>query len=597
MMKPLFSRIAVSLFLGLTALVAQAQTITFIHFNDLHAHLTPHLDVIRDEQGNVHYEERGGLARLDTLIKQIRAENPDSVLMNVGDTTHGGVEALFTNGNAVIDPVNALGIDVGVPGNWDYAYGPDVFRLRYVENLGPMEKRMLGIRGAGDIQRFNFPNLAANVTFTFPFYKAGKTILPPTLSKTIGGVKVGFIGLTSDIVPLMHKMLAVGMDFKQGELAHREIVQKYAHQLRNEGAQIVVVMSELGLQKDKQLADGLEPGLVNVVFSAHTHETVFKPIVTRSGTRVVEAGNDGWLGRMDISVDNGNVTGYHWKLLPVDDKIKPDPAMQALVDKARAPFLKEDPNMVLKEPGIHLELHQSIATVIGHVAHTLERRNSLESSFNDAWADALRRGENTDLAMTPGFRFDAVVPGYEDAHAAKGDITIEDAFRYFPVPYTLGQAKVNGKRLESILEDALSSVYSPDAFAQHGGWVDGISGLHVDLDLSAPDGKRVKSIRLADGAPLQKDHLYTVAGCLRPMDDPDVMCSKSGFVDVKPFMNPQTGEPWQVVDYFEYVVKNGWLGDGRRHDMNDVSKRPQWPQAPYVQPLAAGVKTAPPEGK
>ena len=83
--------------------------------------------------------ERGGLARLATLIKKIRSENPNSVLMNIGDTYHGGVEGLFTNGNAIVDPVNALGIDVGVPGNWDYAYGPGVFRLRYATGLTALQ--------------------------------------------------------------------------------------------------------------------------------------------------------------------------------------------------------------------------------------------------------------------------------------------------------------------------------------------------------------------------------------------------------------------------------------------------------------------------
>lgn len=586
-MKALLAALALT-GLSLAAAPAHSQTVTFIHFNDLHAHLTPHMDAVADGRGGVRYETRGGIARLATLVKQIRKDNPDSVLMNIGDTTHGGVEALFTNGNAVVDSVNALGVDVGVPGNWDFAYGPDVTRLRYVENLRPMEKRMLGMRGSSDIKRFNFPNLAANVTFRMPFYKSGQTLLPATLTKTVGGIKVGFIGLTSDIVPEMHKMLAFGLDFAQGEAAHRDIVQTHARQLRKDGAQLVVVMSELGLQKDKQLADGLESGLVDVVFSAHTHETVFEPIISKSGARVVEAGNDGWLGRMDVDVKANEKPVFRWKLLPINERVAEDAAVARLVAAARAPFLKADPDLKLPQSEVELELHQSIDTVIGQVKQPLDRRNSLESSFNNAWTDTLRQGMGTELALSPGFRFDAIIPGYEDGHAARGAITVEDAFRFFPVPYTLAQGKVSGERIRAILEDALTAVYSEDAFHQHGGWVDGVSGLNVALDLGKADGARISSVSLTDGRKLTAGDTYTIAGCQRPMDSADILCSKNGFIDVKPFVNPKTDSPWQAVDYFMYATKNGWLGDGKRRNLTDSSNQSQWPKAPYVQPLAGG---------
>ena len=100
--------------------------IRLIHYNDLHAHLVPHTTLVADcgIPGHSKVAVQGGIARLATVIQRLRAENPSSLLMNIGDTYHGGVEALYTQGEAVAAPVNALGIDVGVPGNWDYAYGP-----------------------------------------------------------------------------------------------------------------------------------------------------------------------------------------------------------------------------------------------------------------------------------------------------------------------------------------------------------------------------------------------------------------------------------------------------------------------------------------
>jgi 2',3'-cyclic-nucleotide 2'-phosphodiesterase (5'-nucleotidase family) len=71
---------AVFAFTSLATALAQAGTVTFLHYNDLHAHLTAHADLVSDTAGQpgaaAHLAERGGLARLATLIKQQRAAYP-----------------------------------------------------------------------------------------------------------------------------------------------------------------------------------------------------------------------------------------------------------------------------------------------------------------------------------------------------------------------------------------------------------------------------------------------------------------------------------------------------------------------------------------
>ena len=316
-------------------------TVTLIHFNDLHAHLSPHLDrvAVPATSGVVattSLQERGGLARAATLIKQIRADNPNSVLMNIGDTYHGGVEAMFTLGNAVADPMNALGVDIGVPGNWDYAYGPNVTRLRYA-NLTTQETAQLESALSAStsgliskIKRPSFPNLAANVTYTQPASKAGQPFLPPTWTTVRGGIKIGFIGISSDIVPRMSSVLATGLSFLQGEAAYKALIEQQAKNLRDGGSQLVFVMSELGIHRDKQLADHISSGSVDVFFSAHTHEATFTPLVSSSGALVVEAGNDGYVGRMDATVGKAG-TGvkptFVWKLMTLDKSIAEDTVM------------------------------------------------------------------------------------------------------------------------------------------------------------------------------------------------------------------------------------------------------------------------------
>lgn len=593
-MTRFISTLALSLGLLLST-QSGAVTLTFIENNDLHAHLVPVLDKVV-KNGQVVYESRGGLARVATLVKQIRAQNPNSVLMNVGDTYHGGVEALYTLGNAVSDPLNALGIDVGVPGNWDFTYGPNVLRLRYMTTLTAAQRAALQRTVSLTVKQPNFPNIAANMQSTAGA-NAGGLLLPGTFTKTVAGIKVGFIGLTSDIVAQMDATLAVGLSFTQGETAYRDLVNSQAQMLRSQGAQLVMVMSELGLQKDYRLADVIDAGAVDVFFSAHTHDTIFTPLQSKSGALVVEGGHSGWLGRMDVDVVTGQKPVFNWTLLSVDSSIPDDPAMKALVDTARAPFLVANPNMTVPMKGMTLKLTQSIATVLGHVTVPLDREEALESTFNDAWADTLRRQAGTDIALTPGFRMDSPIPAagmtYEDNYVADGALTIEDVYRYFPVPYTIGTGTVEAANIKSIIENNLTAVYSLDSFSQGGGWSEGWSGLNVNVDLSKPDGQRLQSIAFASGAPIADTDILTAAGSLRPNDVADgtgtVLNSHSGFSNVAALINPATGNPWYPQEMLSAALTQGMFEDTPRQGITDLAATPTWPQQAFVQPLAVRI--------
>ena len=590
---------AAFVFTMLATALAHAGTVTFLHFNDLHAHLTPHADRVADAAGQpgatTHLAERGGLARLATLVKQQRAAYPASVLMNVGDTYHGGVEALFSNGNAIVDPLDALGIDIGVPGNWDFAYSPAVTRLRYGPATTALEKRVLELAAGMSIKQPAFPSLGGNVTLTTGS-NSGQPLMPATKMLTVDGVQVGFIGITSDIVPEMHSVLAAGMSFLAGEAAYRDYVNTHAAALRASGAQLVVVMSELGIHKDARLADVINAGSVDVFFSAHTHEAIFEPIKGNSGARVVEAGNDGWLGRMRVTVEAGQAPSFDWAMLPVTPDLAEDPTVKALVDAARAPYLADadqdgllDAPFTLPNPAIALTLTQPIDHVVGHVDSPLDRRNALESSFNAAWSEALRGYAGTDLALTPGFRFDAVIaPGeyYEDAHVASGALTVEDVYRYFPSPYSVASGHVSGAHIKEVAESNLTGVFSRNAFDQHGGWSDGWAGVKLDVDLAAEDGARVQSVTRPDGSAIAPDALLSIAGCQRPMDATDVLCSYSGFIDVAPLLNPATGQGWVVQDLFAELLAQGQVAAPAGASLADLSATPLWPQQVAVQPLA-----------
>lgn len=576
-------------------------TITFIHNNDLHAHLVPHKDMFRvgdtcsnDPAATTKIGERGGIARLKTLINQIRASNPNSILMNIGDTYHGGVEAAYTQGNAIVDPVNALGIDVGVPGNWDFAYGPGVWRKRYTPT-GPFPQALNIFLPSFPIQAVTYPNLAANLTYKKlgpldPSPDNGQ-VLPATTIITKNGIKIGFIGITSDIVPKMYTPLTIGFNFVEGETNYKSIIETNAAALRSSGCKMVVVMSELGIHKDYRLAQIIATGSVDIFFSAHTHEVTYKPLNSTSGAIVVEAGNDGYLGKMDVTFDaGGNVTGKQWQLLTITPALAEDAAMAALVTIARAPFLTTNPNLADPMGTSSQTLTQPITTVVGQSNGTLTRMNALESSFNNAFTNIAKNTAGTQLAISPGFRFDSPIaaPGYlfEDNTIADGSITLEDVYRFFPVFYTMATAKVRGDTLKTIVEKLLTQVFSQTTFNQEGGWVDGFAGLDATINLNNADGSKVIQMKRA-GTPtiLNAADTLTVVGCVRPNENADVLCSHTGFFEKQDLINPATGQAYTALQILTQYLSSNTIPVTTISHFTDQSTVKQWPQNPFIQPL------------
>jgi len=584
------------------------QTITLIHLNDLHANLVPHLDLVRVPPADGHSARmrvamRGGIARIATLVHRIRSENPASLLLNVGDTYHGGVEALYTRGNAIVPAVNALGVDVGVPGNWDFAYGALTTRMRYQAEPSWVVRFLDWLLFGGHVERPNFPNLAANLTQTMPPFAAGEPLLPGTLVLETGGVRVGIIGLTSDIVTRMARPFAWGFEFLEGEEHYRTLLDDSTVRLREAGAQSVIVLSELGLHRDRRLAEIVQPG-IDVFFSAHTHEVTLRPLESSSGALVVESGNDGYLGRMDLTFRGGKRIANRWRLLDVDASIPEDPAVAALVQEARAPFLSDTVEMDYPAPWIEMPLRRRIDTVVGRVDAPLHRRNVLQNPFNDLLAEVIRRAAGTQVSMTPGFRFDTLVLPEEkslrsaaaDGPLPRGEITLEEIYRYLPIAPSLAVGEIRGEDLRGILEVELTRVFSPDVFEHSGGWLGGFGGLDIEVDLSKGDGNRVRRVRLVGAAaPIGDDEMLSVASCVRPFDDDGVMCSNPAFRRIAEFQNPATGRAWTPV---ELLVNAFESGDAQRaaaapkSRITDHGHITQWPQAPFIQPLNLGSMTA-----
>lgn len=583
---------------------AQTTTITLLHYNDLHAHLMPSKHLIRvgdpcnvDANADTIIGIRGGVARIKYLMDSLKTQNPNSVLMNIGDTYHGGVEAAYTSGNAIVDPMNAMGVDVGVPGNWDFAYGPGVWRKRYTPT-GPFPILLNAMLPSYTIKAVTYPCIAANLTYK----KLGPLdpsvdnapVLPPSMTIIKGGVKIGFIGLTSDIVPKMYDQLTTGFNFFTGESTYVNIINTQATNLRNAGCTIVVVMSELGIHKDYDLAQIINANSVDVFFSAHTHEVTYNPLQSASGAWVVEAGDDGYLGKMDFIVTGTTITSKTWNLLSITPNIPENSAMAALVATERAPFLIENPNLADPMGTSSQTLNEPITDTLGFTNGLLTRKNALESSFNNAFTDIMRNHAGTQIAISPGFRFDSpVAPNgfhYEDNSIADGSITLEDVYRFFPVFYTLATAQVKGDTLKSIYEKLLTSVYSQTVFNEEGGWMDDFSGVDATINLNNADGARVLYMYYTGTTnPIYANDTLTAIGCVRPIENADVLCSHTGFFNKADYINTGNAQPYTTIQLFTAFLQSNNVPVGTGNHITDISGNAAYPQLPWVQPLPSSV--------
>lgn len=565
--------------LSFTAHATDDAEIVFLHLNDLHAKLAPHDDIVRtvDEEGNAgsKIESRGGLARIATAVFEQRRLNSNTVLMNIGDTFHGSAEALYSRGNALIEPLNALKIDVGVPGNWDFAYGPVVTRLRYSDDDDWFHNTVNSVFFDGGVLKPNYPSLAANVSKSFLFEDS--LLMPATLMKKVGTTNIGFIGLTSNIVEHMSPFLARTFDFVKSEQKYIDLINTLGKQLQADGADLVVVMSELGLHQDYQLANNIEPG-IDVFFSAHTHELTRVPLRSKSGALVVEAGNDAYLGKMTVKLSSEGSRTFDWNIIDIDSNIPEDPMVKRLVKKARAPFLADDVNFDHFIPNHDQPLIDPIDTVIARSPMLMHRRNSLSNPINAFLADRIREYYKADVAMTPGYRFDTVVP--------KGaDITLEDLYRINPAPTDLARGEIRADDLRSILEVELERVYSSDAFAHKGGWMLGLSGLQLTVDLNKPAGERVIEMRDQDDQHIfAGNEMLSVVACQLPFEDSTTLCRHGGFLNIEKLPGAD-GKTWTALELLRYALSNDTFEASDIDRIKDLSKTPMWPQSDLLQPI------------
>jgi len=276
-------------------------------------------------------------------------------------------------------------------------------------------------------------------------------------------------------------------------------MQKMVNQAREEGAQVVVVLSHNGMDVDLKMASRVTG--IDAIMGGHTHDAVPAPVVVDNAagkTLVTNAGsNTQFLGVLDLDVKDGKVRDYRYKLLPVfSNLLAADPDMSAYIDKVRSPY------------------RDKLGEKLAITDEVLYRRGNFNGTFDQLICDALIDVKGAQIAFSPGFRWGtSVLPGEP--------ITLEDVMTQTAITYPITTlSNMSGTRIKEILEDVADNLFNKDPYYQQGGDMVRVGGLKYTIDPGADIGSRISDMEL-DGKPLDPDKEYAVAGWASVQEQPD----------------------------------------------------------------------------
>lgn len=411
------------------------------------------------------FGKMGGISHMKTVLDHIRKERgaENVLLLDSGDTwTNTGI-AVKTNGEAIVDAQNYLGVDVMV-GHWEFTYGKErVFEL---------------------IEMLKGEFISQNVIDNDPFSEAfEELIFPPYTIKEIGGAKIGIIGqsfpFTSTANP---KRFTEGWSFA---LRH-ETLQEYVNELRKEKkVDAVVVLSHDGFSVDQELAKKVNG--VDFILSGHTHDPSPEPIVINNTVIIISGSHGKYVGRLDIDIKDHKVAGYNFKLIPIASNLIPaDKTGEDLIEKWYKPY--------------NTELDEVLGTTKG----TLYKRDTFYSTFDALIGQAIQDRMKSDIVFTPGYRWGTTV-------VAGDEIIMDNVYEMtgitYPEVYTFD---LKGDVIAKLMEDIADNVFNANPLLQQGGDMSRLTGASYSIKISAPSGKRVSDFMIG-GKPLDPKKTYRVS--------------------------------------------------------------------------------------
>ena len=417
----------------------------------------------------------GGYAYLKTLIDTLKSQvNNKCLLLDGGDTWQGSGLSLLENGKDMVKASNLLGVDV-MTGHWEFTFGEKIF----LENLIDFD---------GDF-------VAQNISLTEEALFEGLEAIDddnhfqkPYIIKTVNGSRVAIIGQAFPYTPIANpQRLIPNLTFGIRDSKLQELVNYIKDE---EKPSLIVMLSHNGVDVDKKMASKVSG--IDVILGGHTHDVLPKPVIVQNNTTSTLVINSGCNGKF-VSVLDLNIRGksfsYKYKLLPVlSNQIKPSQKMNSLINNLKEPHKD------------HLD------QIIGKSSLDLYRRGNFNGSFDNLICDSLTHVLDTEIALSPGFRWGPTV-------LANDDIKMSDIYNHTAITYpNVYKREMTGENIKNILEDVADNIFNPDPYLQQGGDMVRTTGLSYEISPKNKINNRITNIRTKDGKILKNNKKYTVSG-------------------------------------------------------------------------------------
>ena len=468
--------------LALPAPAQQRVALTLLSTTDTHGHIEP-WDDYANQPAN------WGLAKIATLVHQVRAEAPHVLLLDCGDTIQGTPLAYYfarkdtAPPNPTIAAMNAMRYEAMAVGNHEFNFGLDVLWKAKRES--------------------HFPWLAANLRES---YREGVPYIPPYIIRTVAGVRVGIVGFVTPGVPRWELPDHYrGYQFEPIVEAARRVIPEVRKQV-----DLLVVLAHSGLGRNPETGqpdwpDQLEgenavwdlaeqvPG-IDVIFFGHTHRELPEKFI--HGALLTQAKNWGEsLARADVVMEKDSQG--HWRVASKRSRTIPVTAGVAA-----------DPEILRIAEPYHRATEKYLDTPVAASAKALD---GIAARYqDDPLVDLIHKVQmsygRADVSMATLF-----FPG---VHIPAGPVTVRQIAALYIYENTLYTVEMTGAQLAQALEHAASFYPSwpppPGELQLPGYSADSAEGVAYRVDLTRPLGQRIRDLTYR-GKPLEPTQKLRVA--------------------------------------------------------------------------------------
>ena len=445
---------------------------TFLHTSDTHARVYDYtFDPSFTDNGLGLQDDAGpygGLAEIAYILRRERQSAGRVLHFDSGDSFQGAVVFNEFGGEVEFRALSAAGLDGAVIANHEFDLG--------ARSLSDM---VLGHAG--------FPLLAANYDFQnsdLPWATPLEDYVLPSMIYDVDGLRVGVIGMAnlSSLNSLDEQLNSLGIRV----LEIGDVVPARAAELKAAGAELIVVVSHMGIDEDKAMARQFAD--IDIILGGHHHVALDPPLIvvneeTGKEIPVVHSGAFAkFVGRLDVVVQDGEVLSHDYHLFAVDRTVPKDPVVEEILEEYR----------------LRLETDYVLDQAIAYAEVQLNRYGSTggDSALGNFAAEAMRSfpGVETEIALTNTLGIRADIPA--------GNITIDTLFNSMPFDNTITTMFLSGREVQELLDYVAyrSSERGCSSQAQ-------VAGIEFVMDCAI---RAARDIRI-NGAPLDPSGTYELA--------------------------------------------------------------------------------------